>query len=239
MMLTGCSDADSNGSKNRTTTSTTAVSEEVSSSAETTTTSAPQDSSSETETTTKQTEVTTTTTPEPDSSEPEPETKAVSDIKCDSSRISSAQFGVDVSYPDGWEVKSYELKDDKPSQTAATVFNDDLGVSSTVELIVFDDGKKVSCDDYLEKLKQAYTELTAPDEGDPMSVSDVTIDEGEAGKAKTIHLSYTQRGVKSYIYTFVFGSESRENSFLQFTYAFSDSDNTEHIKTALEEMMSR
>ena len=236
MMLTGCSDADSNGSKNRTTTSTTAVSEEVSSSAETTTTSAPQDSSSETETTTKQTEAT-TTTPEPDSSEPE--TKAVSDIKCDSSRISSAQFGVDVSYPDGWEVKSYELKDDKPSQTAATVFNDDLGVSSTVELIVFDDGKKVSCDDYLEKLKQAYTELTAPDEGDPMSVSDVTIDEGEAGKAKTIHLSYTQRGVKSYIYTFVFGSESRENSFLQFTYAFSDSDNTEHIKTALEEMMSR
>ena len=243
MMLTACSEADSNTSKDRTTTATkeAAVSEETSSEAETatTTTAAPQNSS-ESETQTQQTSVTTTTaadSSEPDSSQEDdmPQT----DIRCDSKRIASADFGVDISYPDGWEVKGYEIKNDKPSQTVAMVSNDDLGVSSTVELINFEDSIKVSGEEYLEKLSQVYTELTTPDEGDPMSVSDVEMTEGSAGDAKTIFISYTQRGVKSYIYTFVFENKNSDNSFLQFSYAFSESDNTEHIKTALSDMMSK
>ena len=238
MMMTACGGGEENGSKNRTTTSTTKaqVSEESSSQAEdtVTTTAASQDSSGQ-ETQTQQT--VTDDSSQPDSSS-QPEAQPV-EIKTDGSRITAPDFGVDISYPDGWEVKGYDTEAGKASQTAAIASNEDLGVTSTVELICFKEGIKVSCGDYLEKLKQAYTELTAPDEGVPMSVGDVTIDEGSSGRAKTMLLSYTQRGVKCYIYTFVFDSGERENCFLQFSYAFSESDNTEHIKTALSDMMSK
>ena len=239
MMMTGCSDADSNGNKNRTTTATkAAVSEVVSSDSEGTGTSAPQDSSVG-NTQTQPTEAVTTTTVSDESSESEPEPMIQSDVKCDSSRISSAEFGIDISYPDGWEVKSYEIKDNSSSQTVAAAVNDDLGVFSTVELITFEDDRKVSGKEYLEKLKQAYTELITPDESDPDSTSDITIEEGSAGDAKTVLVSYKQKEKTSYVYTFVYEAGGSESRFLQFSYAFSESDNTEHIMTALEEMMSR
>ena len=246
MMMTGCGGGDDNGSKDRTTTttsSTAAESDEITSQGSQAETTPPQDSSEEqTETQTQPTED--SSQPDDDSSsQDDKDTKPNVEIKVEGSRITAADFGIDISYPDGWEVKSYEIDDQAPAANVAAVFNDDLGISSTVELVSLTEGigkdRSVTLDEYIENLKQAYTELTTPDEGDPRGLSDATLDEGFAGKAKTVFLSYSQRGVKCYMYTFVFKNEKQDNSFLQFSYAFSDSDNTEHIKTALKDMMSK
>ena len=242
MMMTACGGGEENGSKNRTTTSTTVSEADISgqetSSLTETVTQPPQDSSAQD----TQTQPTADTSSQPDDeSSKEPETPAESPVKCEGSRIMAADFGIDITYPGGWNVKGYDAGGNETSTTVATVMNEDLGVSSTVELISFEgnleEGRQVTADEYLKSLRQAYTELTAPDDGDPMSVSDVDIQEGSTGKAKTVSLSYTQRGVKSYLCTYVYQNEKKENSFLQFSYAFSDSDNTEHIKKALDEMM--
>ena len=256
-MMTGCSNADENGNKNRTTTpAKTVLSEQVSSEQESSTevTNVSEDESTGTETTVP------VTTQEPDRTEDSSGDESSSEtdetttektgqdipqetVKIEKNRISSKSYGIDVSYPDGWVIKSYNDRDENYTETIASASNEDLGVTSTVELVTFDEsveeGRKVSTDEFIENLKQAYTEMTSSDTDpdDPMRVTDVSIEDGSSGKARTILLSYTQRNVKTFFYTFVFRESEEENHFMVFSYAYSDSENAQRIKTALEEMM--
>lgn len=216
MLMAGCSSsADENGHKNRTTTpaKTPAVSEDSSEAAVTTSTA---DSGKE----------------------------AAEEIKVEKSRITSKAFFADISYPDGWEIKAGKGDEGSLSKTVALGSNDDLGVSMSAELLSFDDeieeGRLISDDELTEKLKQAYTDMTGDvsDADDPMSISDISFEEGSIGNAKTLLFGYTQRNVRAYLYTFIFREGKDKNRFLVFSYAYSDSENAEHIKTALEQMMS-
>lgn len=251
MMMTGCSNSDSS-SKDRTTTTTkvTAAEQESSSEQQTTTTTAANDSSeAETITTTSaqadessQAEESSSGNENDSSSEVEGPPVDESTIKVDNSKISSKDFGIDINYPDGWVIKEYDDAENKVSKTVASAANDDLGVTASVQLIDFnnevENGRTITTDELKENIKQTYSELSnGADANDPMGASDITIDEGQTDKASTILLSYTQRNVRSYYYTFIYTEEGDTNRFMVFSYSYSESENSDSIKTAIEEMM--
>lgn len=243
MMITGCSNSDSSSKERTTTTTKEAAAEESSSEQETvTTTTTAADESSEAE------EVTTTQTTESkketDSSKSEDDSSGQEqgdDIKLADNKVTSKSFGIDISYPDGWAIKEYEPDMDNTTQTIARVSNEDLGVSTMVNVMDFtsklEEGRTVSAQEITENLKSALTEASSDPE-DPMNAKDITSEEGQIGNATTMLLSFVQRNAKLYTYTFVYKDSEVENRFLVFSYAYSDSDNADNIKTAIEEMMS-
>ena len=242
MMITACSNSDSSSKDRTTTTTKKAAAEESSSEQETVTTITAADESSEAE------EVTTTQTTESkketDSSKSEDDSSGQEqgdDIKLADNKVTSKSFGVDISYPDGWEIKEYEPDMDNTTQTIARVSNEDLGVSTMVNVMDFtsklEEGRTVSAQEITENLKSALTESSSDPE-DPMNAKDITSEEGQIGNATTMLLSFVQRNAKLYTYTFVYKDSEVENRFLVFSYAYSDGDNADNIKTAIEEMMS-
>ena len=242
MMITGCSNSDSSSKERTTTTTKETAAEESSSEQETVTTTTAADESSKAE------EVTTTQTTESkketDSSKSEDDSSGQEqgdDIKLADNKVTSKSFGVDISYPDGWAIKEYEPDMDNTTQTIARVSNEDLGVSTMVNVMDFtnklEEGRTVSAQEITESLKSALTESSSDPE-DPMNAKDITSEEGQIGNATTMLLSFVQRNAKLYTYTFVYKDSEVENRFLVFSYAYSDGDNADNIKTAIEEMMS-
>ena len=242
MMITACSNSDSSSKDRTTTTTKKAAAEESSSEQETVTTTTAADESSEAEeVTAKQT---TESKKETDSSKSEDNSSGQEqgdDIKLANNKVTSKSFGVDISYPDGWAIKEYEPDMDNTTQTIARVSNEDLGVSTMVNVMDFtsklEEGRTVSAQEITESLKSALTESSSDPE-DPMNAKDITSEEGQIGNATTMLLSFVQRNAKLYTYTFVYKDSEVENRFLVFSYAYSDSENADNIKTAIEEMMS-
>ena len=236
-VLTGCSSSDSSSvadSSNEETTAQTTTTQQEQSQTETTTT-------AETTTTTaaesEPEETTTTTTAEESSSEGEQPAQQEKILTITNNKISCKSPELNIEYPDGWVITDEQEGHDESALVSdlAKVINSDLAVSSNIQSMKFKGQETV--DDYISTLEETYKKVADDASDDPMAPKNIETTKGDCGSGKSLFTSYTQRNVKSYVYTFVFRNEQVHNEFLVFSYTYSDSDNADNIKTAIEQMM--
>lgn len=235
-VLTGCSSSDSSSvadSSNEETTAQTTTTQQEQSQTETTTT-------AETTTTTaaeSEPEETTTTTAEESSSEGEQPAQQEKILTITNNKISCKSPELNIEYPDGWVITDEQEGHDESELVSdlAKVINSDLAVSANIQSMKFKGQETV--DEYISTLEETYKKVADDASDDPMAPKNIETTKGDCGSGKSLFTSYTQRNVKSYVYTFVFRNEQVHNEFLVFSYTYSDSDNADNIKTAIEQMM--
>lgn len=237
--LAGCANSQSSSGSDSTpeqtsaqTTVTTADEQQVTEPPETTT------SAEETTTAAADTSADDTTTTASSETEPDAEPEKVLSIV--NNKVICKAPRVEVAYPENWSIKDIQPDNaDEESDSIitdlASLTNEELGVSAMIQQMKFEDQETVN--DYISTLRETYENVAEEAGDDPMAPMNFEFEESKGEYVGSLLTSYTQRGVKSYVYTFVCKDTESKNVFLVFSYSYSDSENADNIRVAIQKMM--